>query len=307
MTTILYQQLPTRVPIWRSAHNSWDGCKGSIMDCSGRGPPAAAVAPLRASAVHRRRANKHATAAADWSYGPYPAAGADWAGAQGAYSDPRAAAPGVRRRPAPPERTSPPERPTDGPSTSYDGQQGGQDADPLSEMARMVVDGVTAFLSSIVGCLSDWALSLLPQHVKRRAVENSVKGALALLGLALLQSVLSLVLTVGTVVLVVYTAHQVFGLQVPFLPGGQGPDRGPAGPEGAGPAGGGAGAADPRFYGGGGAQPYAGYGPYQPGYDRYYAGYGGRGQPYPPRPGAAGGGRAQGPKGPVIDVYYESP
>lgn len=37
----------------------------------------------------------------------------------------------------------------------------------------MVVDAVTGFLSSIVGMMSDWALSLLPQHVKRRAVGHS--------------------------------------------------------------------------------------------------------------------------------------
>ncbi|EFJ50870.1 hypothetical protein VOLCADRAFT_103657 [Volvox carteri f. nagariensis] len=54
---------------------------------------------------------------------------------------------------------------------------------------------------------------------------------MALLGMALLQSVLSFILTVGTVVLAVYTAHQVFGLQVPFLSGGGRPDRGGIGPE----------------------------------------------------------------------------
>jgi hypothetical protein len=43
-------------------------------------------------------------------------------------------------------------------------------------MARMVVDGVAAFLGSVVGVLSDWALGLLPVTVKRRAVSGGGWG-----------------------------------------------------------------------------------------------------------------------------------
>ncbi|KAG2445715.1 hypothetical protein HXX76_000321 [Chlamydomonas incerta] len=206
-------------------------------------------------------------------------------------------------------------------TSSFDGSQ---DSDPLSEIARSAVDAVMGCLAFLVGRLSDAALSLLPSHVKRRAVENTVKGALALLGLALLQSVLSLVLTVGTLVLAVYAAYQVFGLQLPFLPpppGGAEAYRGSYRQDGphasAGPQ------ADPRFGGGGAYSPYGG--PYQQqqapqhqgGAGQYYGpgpgqphrgGYGGA-APYPPRATGAGGyGPGPAPQrrqGPTIDVYWE--
>ncbi|GIL46947.1 hypothetical protein Vafri_3817 [Volvox africanus] len=283
-------------------HTLIDSYTASGLGCN-FGAPLTLLGCACAQRGQRQRAFHKIAAAADWGYGSY-SPNTNWAGTQGAYLDPRATS---GSRPPFPS----PQRPNDGPGTSYDGGQAAQDSDPLSEMARMVVDGITSFLASVIGVLSDWALSLLPPHVKRRAVENSVKGALALLGMALLQSVISLVLTVGTVVLAVYTAHQVFGLQLPFLPGTADVDRGCAGPEGASQVGAGAGPVDPRFYGGAGAPPQGGYGPYQQAYGGYFSGYRGQGPVYPPRPGAAGGGAPRGPRGvaqgPVIDVYYESP
>ncbi|KXZ43323.1 hypothetical protein GPECTOR_94g645 [Gonium pectorale] len=152
-------------------------------------------------------------------------------------------------------------------------------------------------------------------------VENSVKGALALLGLALLQSVLSLVLTVGTLVLAVYAAHQVFGVRLPFLPPGGAASGAGSGssqegtPYSTGPQ------VDPRFghgaYGPYGRQPPPGYGygpgagPTAPGYRPPQPGYGDWGQPYGPRPGDAGQRGQPRPgagrqAGPTIDVYYDS-
>ncbi|KAG2451368.1 hypothetical protein HYH02_003970 [Chlamydomonas schloesseri] len=279
----------------------------------------------------RARAAVCARAASDWSGGGdgryIPT---DWSGvAPGAYADPRVAPLGPQQRPpyGPGGETGP----SAGASTnSFDGPQ---DSDPLSEIARSAVDAVTGCLAFLVGRLSDAALSLLPSHVKRRAVENTVKGALALLGLALLQSVLSLVLTVGTLVLAVYAAYQVFGVQLPFLP--PQPGSGYAGGGGAGGYGGSyrqdgpfasAGTqVDPRYAGTGGSYgPYAG--PYQQqhpqqvpqqhpgGPGRYGPGPGqpypgGYGGAYPPRPSGVGGygpGPAQQRRqGPTIDVYWE--
>lgn len=45
-----------------------------------------------------------------------------------------------------------------------------QESDPISEIARSAVDAVTGCLAFLVGRLSDAALSLLPSHVKRKAV-----------------------------------------------------------------------------------------------------------------------------------------
>ncbi|PNH09618.1 hypothetical protein TSOC_003745 [Tetrabaena socialis] len=236
--------------------------------------------------------------ASDWQQQPgyYPSP--DWSTAPGVYADPRTAPPGHRRQP----RSGTPA--DDVPSTSFDREDGAQEADPLSDVARAAVDAVVGCLAFLVGSLSDAALSLLPAHAKRRAVENSVKGALALLGLALLQSVLSFVLTVGTLVLVVYAAHQVFGVQLPFLPTRGAGGGGGMGQPGPGP--GSAGQYDPRLFGYGstygGAQPEQGGG--------YYGNAPYRGQPpYPPRPGAGArssagpiGGRRQGP---TIDVWFE--
>eukprot|EP00198_Chlamydomonas_reinhardtii_P013047 XP_001702384.1 predicted protein [Chlamydomonas reinhardtii] len=136
-------------------------------------------------------------------------------GVVAAMGDPRVAPLGPQQQ-RPPYGPGGEAGPSAGASTSsFDSQQ---ESDPISEIARSAVDAVTGCLAFLVGRLSDAALSLLPSHVKRKAVENTVKGALALLGLALLQSVLSLVLTVGTLVLAVYAAYQVFGVQLPFLP-----------------------------------------------------------------------------------------
>ncbi|GFR43560.1 hypothetical protein Agub_g4653 [Astrephomene gubernaculifera] len=240
-----------------------------------------------------------AAAAPEWSYGGYQAA-PEWSVGSGPYADPRATAAGPRRHH--PQQGGAPE----GPSTSYD-----QDGDPLSEIVRTAVDAVNGGLGFVVAMLSDTALSLLPAHVKRRAVENSVKGALALLGLALLQSVLALVLTVGTLVLAVYAANQVFGVHLPFLPASvAGRGAAQTAPPFSGP-----GQADPRQFGQGGYSGYGDVGGFSAGpaadprgyRQGYPPGYGGRGQPYPPRPGAGRGARAgDARQGPTIDVYFES-
>ncbi|KAG2485867.1 hypothetical protein HYH03_015450 [Edaphochlamys debaryana] len=266
----------------------------------------------RGDAQHRLRAPP-CGAAAGWSYDNRQPSNPDWS-SSGVYADPRA---------------SP--RPTDeGPSTSYD-----QESDALSEIARAAVDTVAGFLSFLVGRLSDAFLALLPSNVKRRAVENTVKGALVLLGLALLQSVLSLVLTVGTLVLAVYAAHAVFGMHLPLVPGTMPPGGGTEGygasASGAPPRGP---TMDPRYgtgqfgygdmpppaqgmppnNGGYGARPSYPQQPYQqPPYQQqqpyqqspYQQGpYPGAGQ-YPPRPGYRQSGPNQRP-GPTIDVYFDN-
>ena len=53
---------------------------------------------------------------------------------------------------------------------------------------------------------------LAPDSAPRRNIETAVKGGLALVGLAMLKSVLSVVLAVGAAALGLYTATQVFGL-----------------------------------------------------------------------------------------------
>jgi hypothetical protein len=71
-------------------------------------------------------------------------------------------------------------------------------------VAARVVDGA-------VGSLADVLQRVAPADAPRSKVETSVRGALALLLLALLKGVLSFVLVVGAAALAVYTATQVFG------------------------------------------------------------------------------------------------
>lgn len=64
-------------------------------------------------------------------------------------------------------------------------------------------------------------------------IENSVRGALALLSLWLLQEVVGTVLLLGTVLLTLYAASQVFGMQLPDVGSfGNGGDTGQAPPPG---------------------------------------------------------------------------
>ncbi|KAL6765571.1 hypothetical protein V8C86DRAFT_501101 [Haematococcus lacustris] len=72
-------------------------------------------------------------------------------------------------------------------------------------------------VNNLVLAVADVVLAspLVPAARSRQAVQNSVRGALALVALALLKSALSLVLGLGGLVLAVYTASEVLGLRLP--------------------------------------------------------------------------------------------
>ncbi|GBF98606.1 hypothetical protein Rsub_10795 [Raphidocelis subcapitata] len=66
------------------------------------------------------------------------------------------------------------------------------------------------FAAAAVARSTDVVCALAPDATPRPKVETAVKGALALLALALLKSVLSFVLVVGAAALALYTVTQVF-------------------------------------------------------------------------------------------------
>ncbi|GAX76936.1 hypothetical protein CEUSTIGMA_g4383.t1 [Chlamydomonas eustigma] len=84
--------------------------------------------------------------------------------------------------------------------------------DPVASAFKSCSSALIASGAFLVSGLSDLLVTVAHPDAPRVAVENSVKAALTLLALALVQNVISVFLIVGAVALLVYVASQVFGL-----------------------------------------------------------------------------------------------
>eukprot|EP00195_Chlamydomonas_chlamydogama_P017702 CAMPEP_0202890180 /NCGR_PEP_ID=MMETSP1392-20130828/679_1 /ASSEMBLY_ACC=CAM_ASM_000868 /TAXON_ID=225041 /ORGANISM="Chlamydomonas chlamydogama, Strain SAG 11-48b" /LENGTH=182 /DNA_ID=CAMNT_0049573709 /DNA_START=208 /DNA_END=756 /DNA_ORIENTATION=+ len=123
----------------------------------------------------------------------------------------------------------------------YQSQTYEPQVDPVGSAFNGFSEIASTSAKAVVCALTDMLTAVSPPQAPRLAVENTVKGGLVLVGLVLLQNMLSVVLLLGTLVLAVYAATQVFGIQLPFVarPEASGADKAGQGThgQGAGPGG----------------------------------------------------------------------